>query len=304
MDPASGLFVDPALMHGLDHRGDFPRVKGPLNVARPVQGWPVIVQAGASEAGRQIAAETAEMVFGAASIPEAARAFSADVKGRMPAAGRDPEHLTILPGCLVVLGETEDEARTEKARLDDLVHPDSALANLSARLGVDASGFDLDAPLPVIPVSNAGKSGQVQIVDDARRTGATVRDLARKVGGDGGLPTVGTADQVAERMEAWLETRACDGFNGMVPFVPEGLDDGVDRLVPERSGADSSAAITPAPPCATISARRARGTASSRRTPPRRAGARRTSGPEPCPLAAPRSAVAPRGSPIGRSPAI
>jgi FMN-dependent oxidoreductase (nitrilotriacetate monooxygenase family) len=233
MDPESGLFVDPAKIHVLDHRGAFLKVKGPLNVARPVQGWPVIVQAGASEAGKQIAAETAEMVFGSGSTLEAAQAFYADVKGRMPAVGRDPDSLKILPGCFVVLGETEEEARAKKARLDDLVHPDSGLANLSVRLGVDATGFDLDAPLPELPETNASKSGQAQIVDYARRTGATVRDLARRVGGYGGLQMVGTAAQVADRMEEWLETRACDGFNVMFPFVPEGLDDVVDRLVPE-----------------------------------------------------------------------
>ena len=233
MDPASGLFVDPEKMHVLDHRGAFLKVKGPLNIARPVQGWPVIVQAGASEAGKQIAAETAEMVFGAGASLEAAQRFYADVKGRMPAAGRDPEDLKILPGCFVILGETEDEAQAKKARLDDLVHPDSGLANLSVRLGIDTSGFDLDAPLPDIPETNASKSGQAQIVDYARRTNATVRDLARKVGGYGGLQMVGTPAQVADRMEEWLETRACDGFNVMFPFVPEGLDDVVDRLVPE-----------------------------------------------------------------------
>jgi FMN-dependent oxidoreductase (nitrilotriacetate monooxygenase family) len=233
MDPESGLFVDPAKIHVLDHRGEFLKVKGPLNVARPVQGWPVIVQAGASEAGKQIAAETAEMVFGSGSTLEAARAFYADVKGRMAAAGRDPDSLKILPGCFVVLGDTEAEARVKKARLDDLVHPDSGLANLSVRLGVDATGFDLDAPLPDLPETNASKSGQAQIVDYARRTGATVRELARRVGGYGGLQMVGTAAQVADRMEEWLETRACDGFNVMFPFVPEGLDDVVDRLVPE-----------------------------------------------------------------------
>ena len=238
MDPESGLFFDPEKMHVLDHRGAFLSVKGPLNVARPVQGWPVIVQAGASEAGRQIAAETAEMVFGAGSTLEAARSFYADVKGRMPAAGRDPDHLKILPGCFVVLGETEEEARAKKARLDELVHPDSGLANLSVRLGVDASGFDLDAPLPEIPDTNASKSGQAQIVEFARRTGATVRELARKVGGYGGLQMVGTPAQVADRMEEWLETSACDGFNVMFPFVPEGLDDVVDRLVPELQRRD------------------------------------------------------------------
>jgi alkanesulfonate monooxygenase SsuD/methylene tetrahydromethanopterin reductase-like flavin-dependent oxidoreductase (luciferase family) len=151
----------------------------------------------------------------------------------MPAAGRDPDDLKILPGCFVVLGETEAEAQAKKARLDDLVHPDSGLANLSVRLGIDASGFDLDAPLPEIPETNASKSGQAQIVDYARRTGATVRELARKVGGYGGLQMVGTPAQVADRMEAWLESRACDGFNVMFPFVPVGLDDVVDLLVPE-----------------------------------------------------------------------
>ncbi|MCJ2038571.1 LLM class flavin-dependent oxidoreductase [Methylobacterium sp. J-059] len=233
MDPEGGLFFDPDRMHVLDHRGAFLKVKGPLNVARPVQGWPVIVQAGASEAGRQIAAETAEVVFGSSSTLEAGQSFYADVKGRMPALGRDPDHLKILPGAFVVLGGTEDEARAKKARLDELVHPDSGLANLSVRLGVDASGFALDAPLPEIPETNASKSGQAQIVDYARRTGATVRELARKVGGYGGLQMVGTAAQVADRMEEWLDGRACDGFNVMFPFVPEGLDDVVDRLVPE-----------------------------------------------------------------------
>ena len=233
MDPESGLFFDPDKLRVLDHRGEFLKVKGPLNVARPVQGWPVIVQAGASEAGKQIAAETAEMVFGASSTLEAAQAYYADVKGRMPALGRDPEHLKILPGAVVILGETEAEARAKRTRLDDLVHPDSGLANLSVRLGVDASGFDLDAPLPEIPETNASKTSQAQILDYARRTGATVRDLARRVGAYAGLHFVGTPAQVADRMEEWLESRGCDGFNVMFPFVPEGLDDVVDRLVPE-----------------------------------------------------------------------
>ncbi len=233
MDPDSGLFFDPGKMHVLDHTGEYLKVRGPLNIARPVQGWPVIVQAGASEAGKQIAAETAEMVFAASSTIDAARAFYADLKGRMPAVGRDPDHLKILPGAVVILGESLDEAKAKRARLDDLVHPDSGLANLSVRLGVDASGFDLDAPLPEIPETNASKSGQAQIVEFARRTNATVRDLAKKVGGYGGLHLLGTTAQVADQMEEWLETRACDGFNVMFPFVPEGLDDVVDRLVPE-----------------------------------------------------------------------
>lgn len=232
-DVEAGLFFDPDKLHTLDHKGEFLRVKGPLNVARPVQGWPVIVQAGASDAGRQIAAETAEMVFGSASNLEAGQKFYADVKGRMRAAGRAPDELKILPGAFVVVGGTEEEARAKKARLDALVPVESGLANLSVRLGTDASGFDLDAPLPEIPETNASKSGQAQIVDYARRTGATVRELARKVGGYGGLSFIGTPEQIADRMAEWLHGGACDGFNVMFPFVPEGLDDFCTGIVPE-----------------------------------------------------------------------
>lgn len=232
-DVEQGLFFDPDKLHTLNYKGEFLKVKGPLNVARPVQGWPVIVQAGASDAGRQIAAETAEMVFGSASSLEAGQAFYADVKGRMQAAGRARDALKILPGAFVVVGGTEAEAQEKKARLDALVPVESGLANLSVRLGTDASGFDLDAPLPDIPESNASKSGQAQIMAYARRTGASVRDLARRVGGYGGLTFVGTPEQIADRMQDWLEGEACDGFNVMFPFVPEGLDDFCDGVVPE-----------------------------------------------------------------------
>ncbi|WP_438344617.1 LLM class flavin-dependent oxidoreductase [Methylorubrum populi] len=232
-DVEQGLFFDPDKLHTLDHRGEFLKVKGPLNVARPVQGWPVIVQAGASEAGRQIAAETAEMVFGSASSLEAGQTFYADVKGRMAAVGRPRDALKILPGAFVVVGDTEEEAKAKKARLDALVPVESGLANLSVRLGTDAAGFDLDAPLPEIPESNASKSGQAQIVDYARRTGATVRELARRVGGYGGLTFIGTPEQIADRMGEWLAGEACDGFNVMFPFVPEGLDDFCAGVVPE-----------------------------------------------------------------------
>jgi len=232
-DVEAGLFFDPTKLHTLDHAGEFLKVKGPLNVARPVQGWPVIVQAGASEAGRQIAAETAEVVFGAATKLEAARAFYADVKGRAARAGRDPNHIKILPGAFVVVGDSPDEAAETRARLDALVPVESGLANLSVRLGVDVSGFDLDAPLPEIPDSNASKSAQAQIVGYARATGATVRDLAQRVGGYGGLSFVGTPETIADSMQEWLEGEACDGFNVMFPFVPEGLDAVVDRVVPE-----------------------------------------------------------------------
>jgi FMN-dependent oxidoreductase (nitrilotriacetate monooxygenase family) len=229
----SGVFFDPERMHVLDHDGEFFRVRGPLNIARPIQGWPVIVQAGASDAGRQIAAETAEVIFAGGGSLADARAFYADVKGRMKELRREPDHLKVLPGALVVVGDTAAEARRKRALLDSLVHPDSGIASLSIALGHDASGFDLDGPLPEIPESNASKSGRQRIIERARRDHLTVRELARIAGSYGGLALVGTPAMIADTIEEWLDAEACDGFNIMFPYVPGGLDDFVDLVVPE-----------------------------------------------------------------------
>lgn len=229
----SGLFFDPEKMHVLAHKGEHLSVRGPLNIARPPQGWPVIVQAGASEPGRQLAAETAELVFAAHRTLEAGQEFYADVKGRMEAIGRDPGHLKILPGVLTVVGDSVEEAREKRALLDSLVHYDSAIASLSIALGHDASGFDPDGPLPEIPDTNASKSGRERTIELARRENLTVRQLAQRLGGYGGLAFVGTPKTIADQMEEWLTTRGSDGFNVMFPYLPEGLDDFVDRVVPE-----------------------------------------------------------------------
>src|ERR1700733_12853594 len=186
-DQARGLFFEPEKMHVLDHKGEHLSVRGPLNIARPVQGWPVIVQAGASEAGRQLAAQTAEVIFGSSSDIESGRRFYADIKARMRALGRPPEHLKILPAALVIVGRTREEAREKMSLLDSLVHPDSGAPNLSMRLGVDASGFPLDEPLPDIPQSNASHSSRDGLVALARRENLTVRQLAQIAGGYGGF---------------------------------------------------------------------------------------------------------------------
>lgn len=232
-DVESGVYFDPDRLHVLDHKGPELSVRGPLNIARPVQGWPVVVQAGSSEAGRQIAAETAEAVFAAPSTLEDGRRFYADVKGRMDRLGRERDRLKILPGCFVVVGETLAEAREKRALLDSLVHYDSAVASLSVALGVDASRFDPDGPLPEIPETEASKSGRERAIALARREGLTVRQLAQRLGGYAGLAMVGTPATIADGMEEWLTTDACDGFNVMFPYLPGGLDDFVDRVVPE-----------------------------------------------------------------------
>ena len=232
-DVENGTFFDPDKMHVLGHKGKYLSVRGPLNIARPVQGWPVIVQAGASDAGRQLAAETAEAVFTAQSDLAVGRAFYADVKGRMQKAGRNPEHMKILPACFVVVGDTVEEARQKRARLDSLVNYANAIASLSIALGHDASKFDPDGPLPDIPESNASKSGRERAIALARRENLTVRQLAQRLGGYSGLAMVGTPATIADEMEEWLESRGSDGFTVMFPYLPGGLDDFVDRVVPE-----------------------------------------------------------------------
>jgi alkanesulfonate monooxygenase len=232
-DVDNGIYFAPSKMHVLNHKGKYFSVRGPLNIARPVQGWPVIVQAGASEAGRQLAAETAEVVFAAGSNLANGQRFYADIKGRMRKAGRNPEHLKILPGALVVVGDTLEEAERKRARLDGLVNYANAIASLSVALGHDASQFDPEGPLPEIPESNASKSGRERVIDLAKRENLNVRELALRVGGYAGLAFVGTPHSIANQMQEWLFAAGCDGFNVMFPYLPEGLDDFVDRVVPE-----------------------------------------------------------------------
>ena len=232
-DVQSGIYFDPARMHVLAHKGKHLSVRGPLNIARPPQGWPVIIQAGASEMGRQLAAETAEVVFAAGGGLDAGKAFYADVKGRMKAIGRDPDTMKILPGAFVVVGESVDEARAKRAHLDSLVHYDSGIASLNGMLGYDVSGFDPDGPLPEIPPTNASQSARDRIVSTARRDNLTIRQLAARAGSFSGLAFVGTPATIADEMERWLYEEGSDGFNVMFPYLPEGLDDFVDKVVPE-----------------------------------------------------------------------
>ena len=232
-DAESGTYFDPEKLHVLDHKGKYFSVRGPLNIARPIQGRPVIVQAGASDSGRQLAAETAEAVFTSHGSLEAGQEFYADVKERAAKAGRDPEHIKILPACFVVVGETDDDAHEKRAKIDSLIHYDTAIASLSISLGHDASGFDPDGPLPEIPESNASKSGRERAVALAARENLTVRQLAQRLGGYSGSAMLGTPKTIADQMEEWLHTRGSDGFTVMFPYLPEGLDDFVEKVVPE-----------------------------------------------------------------------
>ena len=232
-DQESGIFFDPDKMHVLNHDREFFSVRGPLNIARSPQGRPVVGQAGASDPGRQLAAETADMIFTVAQTHDDGRAFRDDIHARMSAYGRDPSQMRILPAALVVVGNTVDEAHERRARLDSLVNTESAMAALSIALGHDASTFDPDQPLPDIPESNQSKSGRERAISLARRDSLTVRQLAQRLGGYGGFSSLGTPETIADEMEDWLTSGACDGFTVMFPYLPAGLDDFVGKVVPE-----------------------------------------------------------------------
>ena len=228
----TGIFFDTEKMHILNHQGKYLKSRGPLNIARPIQGWPVIVQAGASNAGRQLAAETAEIVFTSQPTIDHAREFYSDVKGRMKQIGRNPSHMHILPACMVIIANSLEEAKERRAKLDSLVHFESAIASLSIALGTDASVFDPDGMLPDIPETNAGQSSREKAIRIAKEESLTVRQLAQRIGGHSSLCLMGPPELVADQMEEWLSTGGADGFTIQFPYLPQGLDDFVEKLVP------------------------------------------------------------------------
>ena len=233
-DRASGVFFDPEKMHVLNHKGKYFSVKGPLNVPRSPQGHPVLVQAGASEDGMELAAETAEVVFAAQSMVDSGKAFYDNVKGRMAKFGRNPDHLKIMPGLAVTIGRTEDEAKEKHQFLLDLIHPDVGLGLLSRRMGFDFSGYPIDGPVPDLPKNDVVASRSDVMVAMARRENLTIRQLYQRfAGARGHLEVIGTPTQVADRMQEWMEAGAADGFNVIVPYFPGGLNDFVDLVIPE-----------------------------------------------------------------------
>lgn len=233
-DKTSGVFFQPDKLHVLNHHGENYRVRGPLNIPRTPQGYPVLIQAGSSEPGKTLAARTAEVVFTAQQTLSNAQAFYADVKGRLAGYGRRPDQLKVMPGISPVIGRTQSEAEDKYQQLQDLVEPRVGLAMLAGMAGgFDLSEYDLDGPLPELPPSNSMQSRQALFIDLARRENLSIRQLYLKVAGARGHHTViGTAKTVADTLEQWFVEHAADGFNIMPPFLPEGLDDFVDGVVP------------------------------------------------------------------------
>ncbi|MRX49559.1 NtaA/DmoA family FMN-dependent monooxygenase [Paracoccus sp. S-4012] len=231
-DQASGQYFDPAKMHQLNHEGRWFRVKGPLHMARSPQGEPVIFSAGDSEAGREVAARSADVVFTAKQEFEDARAFLADIKRRLPAHGRAAEEVIVMPGLMPILGETRDAARAAYDRLQELIDPVVGLASLYDRLG-DLSGYDIDGPVPE-PKDPAFRSRAEVMYRLAQREGYSIRQLYLAVAaGRGHRTVIGTAADIADEMQAWMEGGAADGFNLIPTHLPGALEDMAGLLLPE-----------------------------------------------------------------------
>lgn len=236
LDREGGLYLDPDKLHLLNHKGKHFQVRGPLNIARSPQGRPVISQAGGSEAGLELAAETAEVVFSLTSTLDKNRAFYEDLKGRMARFGRHRDELKILPGIMVNVGETEAEAQAKVDFLLDKLHPKVGLQALSEFLETDLSDVALDKPFPKdrLPAQPKGSKALFEVLVDfvsqGRTVGELVRHYAEKQTGNG---IKGTPKQVADFMEEWFEERAADGFIVMLPTLPAALDDFVRLVIPE-----------------------------------------------------------------------
>ena len=234
-DKDQGRFFDPERRHVLDHKGRFFQVRGPLNVARSPQGHPVVVQAGSSEAGRDLAARTAEVIFTAQQTLEDAIDFYSDVKGRLAQYGRHPDDLKIMPGVFPIVGRSESEAREKFEQLQALIDPKVGLALVSGLTGgFDLSGYPLDGPIPELPETNASKSRQLLTLELARRENLTIRQLYLRVAGARGhWQLVGTPAQIVDQLEERFVKGGADGYNVMPPVLPAGLDDFVELVIPE-----------------------------------------------------------------------
>jgi FMN-dependent oxidoreductase (nitrilotriacetate monooxygenase family) len=233
-DKGGGDFFDPAALHPLDHRGEFYSVRGPLQTGRPVQGHPVIVQAGSSEDGQDLAAATAEVVFTAQQSLASAQAFYRGLKARVAKAGRGENEVLVMPGVMPIIGRSEAEANARYEALQALIDPAIGVGLLSGFLGFDLTGYPVDGPLPPMPVTEGWRSRQEMFAEMARREGLSIRQLYERVSGARGHKVmIGTATSIAEELEAWFTGGAADGFNILPATLPGGLVDVVDELVPE-----------------------------------------------------------------------
>ncbi|MGC0055054.1 LLM class flavin-dependent oxidoreductase [Brucella pituitosa] len=232
-DKENGVYADPNKVHVLNHAGKYYSVQGPLNIPRSPQGHPVLIQAGSSGPGQDLAARIADIVFTAQQSLVEAQAFYASLKERMAKAGRDPDNVAVMPGFMPVIGDSFEDAAEKLKELNRWTDIKSAMPLLEERIGHSLAEYDLDGPLPDLPISDQLRSRAELLRDLARRENLTIRDLALRVAaGRGHHIVLGTPEQIADRMQEWFEGKAADGFNVMPPYFPGGLEDFNRQVVP------------------------------------------------------------------------
>src|SRR3954462_2832827 len=233
-DKQPGRYIDPNKVRPLNHIGRFFQVEGPINMARCPQGHPVIIEAGGSPSGLELAARTADVVFSVVQELEPAKKAYADLKGRMAKYGRAPDELAILPGMMPIIGRTPQEARDKLATLQSWITPTNALTLVASRIGYDVSGYDLDGPVPPPPAFEGSRTFTSVLYERARRDGMTLRDLYNLTAAARGHWVVcGTPRTIADTLQEWFEGGAADGFNILPAYFPGGFADFVDLVVPE-----------------------------------------------------------------------
>lgn len=233
MDRGTGLYVDGAKMHAPNHEGAYFSVAGPLNITRPPQGYPVIMQAGGSEWGRDLAARTAEVVYSVAPTDAIGKEFRDDLRARAARIGRNPDHMKIMAGLSPIIGDTQEAAQRKLAELADLdPAPEKALRSLSDKLGHDLSGYDLDGPLPDIPPGGPMQGHAIATMRLARERDLTIRQLRDMNSASSHKLVVGTPEQVADEMESTFRAGVCDGFALSPAWFPEPFERFVDEVVP------------------------------------------------------------------------
>ena len=233
-DKASAVYIDDSKIRPLDHKGRFFQVKGPMNIARCPQGHPVIIQAGGSPSGLELAARTADVVFSVVQELDSAKKAYGDLKGRMAKYGRSPEQLSVLPGVMPIIGASDAEAKEKLNRLQSWLTPTNALTLVTGRIGYDVSGYPLDGPVPPPPPSEGGRTFHRVLYEMARRQNMTLRDLYNLTAAARGHWVIcGTPTGIADTLEEWFVEGAADGYNILPAYFPGAFADFVDLVVPE-----------------------------------------------------------------------
>jgi len=231
-DKASGRYFDPEKLHALNYKGEYLSCAGPLNIARPPQGHPIIAQAGSSTPGRAFASRNADMIYTMHAEIKHAKEFYDDIKDQAAESGRDPDHVKIMPAMVLSVGRSMAHAEEKLAQFDKLVDPVFGMDLLKEAIKVDLSGYPLDGPVPEVPEDKSGsRTTQKYFLDIAKRDNLTIRQFMQVVARLSAVP--GSAKDIADRIEEWMDAGAADGFNFTFANDTDCLEIFVDEVVPE-----------------------------------------------------------------------